>query len=48
MSLFSRHIDKQIATYQRELIETHYAEVENMYIRILKIISYSVVKFVLV
>ena len=31
MSLFSKHIDKQIATYQRELIETHYAEVENMY-----------------
>lgn len=31
MSIFSKHIDKQIATYQRELIETHYAEVENMY-----------------
>lgn len=29
--LFSRKIDKQIAAYQRELIETHYAEVENMY-----------------
>ena len=31
MSIFSKHIDKQIATYQRELIETHYAEVDNMY-----------------
>lgn len=31
MSLFSKKIDKQIAAYQRELIETHYAEVENMY-----------------
>lgn len=31
MSLFSRQIDKRIAAYQRELIETHYAEVENMY-----------------
>ena len=31
MSLFSKRIDKQIAAYQRELIETHYAEVENMY-----------------
>lgn len=31
MSLFSRQIDKRIASYQRELIETHYAEVENMY-----------------
>ena len=26
-----KRIDKQIASYQRELIETHYAEVENMY-----------------
>ena len=31
MSLFSKQIDKQIAAYQRELIETHYREVENMY-----------------
>lgn len=31
MSLFSKQIDKQLAAYQRELIETHYQEVENMY-----------------
>jgi len=31
MFLFSRQIDKRIANYQRELIETHYQEVENMY-----------------
>lgn len=31
MKFFSKHIDKRIATYQRELIETHYREVENMY-----------------
>ena len=31
MSLFSKQIDKRLATYQRELIETHYQEVENMY-----------------
>ena len=31
MNLFSKQIDKRIAAYQRELIETHYAEVENMY-----------------
>lgn len=31
MGLFSKKIDKRIATYQRELIETHYAEVDNMY-----------------
>ena len=31
MSLFSKQIDKRIADYQRELIETHYQEVENMY-----------------
>jgi len=31
MKLFSKQIDKHIAAYQRELIETHYAEVENMY-----------------
>ena len=31
MSFFSKRIDKQLASYQRELIETHYREVENMY-----------------
>lgn len=31
MGLFARQIDKRIAAYQRELIETHYQEVENMY-----------------
>ena len=31
MSLFSKQIDKRIAAYQRELIETHYKEVDNMY-----------------
>ena len=31
MSLFSKQIDKRIASYQRELIETHYREVDNMY-----------------
>lgn len=31
MPLLSRMIDKRIAAYQRELIEIHYAEVENMY-----------------
>lgn len=31
MGLLSRKIDRQIAAYQRELIETHYQEVENMY-----------------
>ena len=31
MSLFSKQIDSRIAAYQRELIETHYREVENMY-----------------
>jgi sensor histidine kinase regulating citrate/malate metabolism len=31
MGLFSRHIDKQIESYQHELIETHYREVDNMY-----------------
>lgn len=31
MSLFSRKIDRQIANYQHELIETHYREVDNMY-----------------
>ncbi|MCR4758616.1 MAG: GHKL domain-containing protein [Butyrivibrio sp.] len=31
MGFFSKKIDKQIATYQHELIETHYREVDNMY-----------------
>ena len=31
MGIFAKQIDKQIGAYQRELIETHYAEVENMY-----------------
>ena len=31
MRLFERKIDRRIAAYQRELVETHYAEVENMY-----------------
>lgn len=31
MGILSRKIDKQIAAYQQELIETHYQEVENMY-----------------
>ncbi len=30
MALFDKMIDKRIAAYQRELIEIHYAEVENM------------------
>lgn len=31
MGFLSKKIDRQIAAYQRELIETHYAEVDNMY-----------------
>ncbi|MCH5288101.1 MAG: GHKL domain-containing protein [Christensenellaceae bacterium] len=31
MGLLSKQIDQRIGAYQRELIETHYAEVENMY-----------------
>ena len=31
MKIFSRKIDSQIASYQHELIETHYREVDNMY-----------------
>ena len=31
MFLFSKRMDKRIAAYQHELIETHYQEVENMY-----------------
>ncbi len=31
MSFLAKQIDQRIAQYQRELIETHYREVENMY-----------------
>ena len=31
MGLFSKKADKKMATYQKELIETHYQEVDNMY-----------------
>ena len=31
MGILRKRIDKQIAAYQRELIETHYLEVDNMY-----------------
>ena len=31
MKFFTKKIDKQIASYQKELIETHYREVDNMY-----------------
>ena len=31
MKLFSKWIDRRLASYQRELIETHYREVDNMY-----------------
>ncbi len=31
MGLLSKRIDARIASYQRELIETHYREVDNMY-----------------
>ena len=31
MGWFSRRIDRQLAAYQRELVDTHYREVENMY-----------------
>ena len=33
MNFFSRHVDRQIETYQRELINTHFQEVDNMYRR---------------
>ena len=29
MGILSRKMDQRIAVYQRELVETHYAEVEN-------------------
>ncbi|MEQ2441881.1 ATP-binding protein [Pseudoflavonifractor sp. CLA-AP-H29] len=31
MGLFSKRIDRQIASYQQDLVETHYREVDNMY-----------------
>lgn len=31
MSILSKRAEKRIAIYQRELLDTHYAEVENMY-----------------
>ena len=31
MKLFSKRMDKKLAVYQQELIETHYQEVDNMY-----------------
>ncbi len=31
MGFFSKKIDKKIASYQKELMETHYREVDNMY-----------------
>lgn len=31
MKFLSKNMDKQISDYQRELIETHYREVDNMY-----------------
>ena len=31
MGWFSSRMDKRVAAYQRELIDTHYREVENMY-----------------
>ncbi len=31
MSYLPKRIDKRIAAYQREMIETHYREVESMY-----------------
>lgn len=29
MELFAKKIEKQLASYQQELIETHYREVDN-------------------
>lgn len=31
MWILSKMIDKRIASYQMDLVQTHYAEVENMY-----------------
>lgn len=31
MRIFSKRLDKKLAAYQQELVETHYREVDNMY-----------------
>lgn len=31
MGIFSKRVDRRIAAYQQELVETHYREVDNMY-----------------
>lgn len=31
MGFFSKRVDRQLAAYQQELLETHYREVDNMY-----------------
>ncbi len=31
MSILSKYIDKKLSAYQRDLVQTHYSEVENMY-----------------
>ena len=31
MGFFSKRMDKKLAVYQQELIQTHYQEVDNMY-----------------
>ncbi len=31
MGIFSKNIDKKLASYQHELLQTHYQEVDNMY-----------------
>ena len=31
MAFFTKRLDRRIAAYQQELLETHYREVENMY-----------------
>ena len=31
MGFFSKRVDRQLASYQQELLETHYREVDNMY-----------------
>ena len=38
MHLFSKKADKKMAAYQKELIETHYQEVDNMYRQMLSLI----------
>lgn len=31
MSFLSRYIDRRLSEYQRELVDTHYKEVDTMY-----------------